>query len=148
MTWQVTPRNSFSGFWDAQALCRTCTGATPGLPEPARISPEAVGVLGRPLHVTQVTWSSPVTNRLLLEAGFGGTFFGVGNFEREPNPTRDLIRVARAMRERVLGERQHPGTGLSIAGFQRRAYRVVPLESIGLVRHRRAQREDWVISTR
>ena len=58
------------------------------------MSPEAVGVLGRPLHVTQVTWSSPATNRLLLEAGYGGTFFGVGNFEREPNPTRDLIRVA------------------------------------------------------
>ena len=58
------------------------------------MSPEAVGVLGRPLHLTQVTWSSPATNQLLLEAGYGGTFFGVGNFEREPNPTRDLIRVA------------------------------------------------------
>ena len=56
-------------------------------------SPEAIGILGRPLDVVQATWSSPVTNRLLLEAGFGGTFFGVGNFEREPNPTRDLIRV-------------------------------------------------------
>ena len=43
---------------------------------------------------SQATWSSPLTNRLLLEAGFGGTYFGVGNFEREPNPTRDLIRVA------------------------------------------------------
>ena len=31
---------------------------------------------------------------LLVEAGFGGTYFGVGNFERSPNPTRDLIRVA------------------------------------------------------
>jgi hypothetical protein len=94
MTWQATRRNRFSGFWDAQALCRTCKGATPGLSEPARVSPEAVGVLGRPLHVSQATWWSPVTNRLLLEAGYGGTFFGVGNFEREPNPTRDLIRVA------------------------------------------------------
>ena len=94
MTWQVTPRNKVTGFWDAQALCRTCTGATPGLSEPARVSPEAVGVLGRPLHVSQATWSSPVTYRLLLDAGFGGTYFGVGNFEREPNPTRDLIRVA------------------------------------------------------
>ena len=71
----------------------TCTGATPGLAEPQRVSPEAVGVLGRPLHVAQATWSSPLTNRLLVDAGFGGTFFGVGNFEREPNPTRDLIRV-------------------------------------------------------
>jgi Carboxypeptidase regulatory-like domain len=94
ITWQATRRNKFSGFWDAQALCRTCTGATPGLSEPARVSPEAVGVLGRPLHVSQATWWSPVTDRLLLEAGYGGTFFGVGNFEREPNPTRALIRVA------------------------------------------------------
>jgi hypothetical protein len=80
VTWQMTPRNKVTGFWDAQALCRTCTGATAGNSEPARISPEAVGVLGRPLHVTQATWSSPATNRLLLEAGFGGTSFGVGNF--------------------------------------------------------------------
>jgi hypothetical protein len=93
MTWQATRRNKFSGFWDAQVLCRTCTGATPGLSEPQQVSPEAVGVLGRPLHVSQATWWSPVTSRLLLEAGYGGTFFGVGNFEREPNPTRDLIRV-------------------------------------------------------
>jgi len=93
-TWQVTPRNKLAAFWDAQALCRTCSGATPGLAEPQRISPEAVGVLGRPLHVTQASWVSPVSNTLLLEAGFGGTYFGVGNFEREPNPTRDLIRVA------------------------------------------------------
>ncbi len=94
LTWQITPRNKVSGVWDAQTLCRKCTGATPGLSEPQRIAPEAVGVLGRPLHVTQATWVSPVSNRLLLEAGYGGTFFGVGNFEREPNPTRDLIRVA------------------------------------------------------
>jgi hypothetical protein len=94
LTWQVTPRNKVSGFWDMQSLCRACTGATAGLQEPARVSPEAVGVLGRRLDVTQVTWSSPITNRLLLEAGYGGIYFGVGNFEREPNPTRDLIRVA------------------------------------------------------
>ena len=94
VTWQLTPRNKVGAFWDAQALCRTCTGATPGLAEPQRITPEAVGVLGRPLHVTQATWVSPVSTTLLLEAAFSGTYFGVGNFEREPNPTRDLIRVA------------------------------------------------------
>jgi hypothetical protein len=93
LTWQVTPRNKVSGFWDAQSLCRTCTGATPGLSEPQRVSPEAVGVLGRRLDVTQATWSSPLNDRLLAEAGYGGIFFGVGNFERDPNPTRDLVRV-------------------------------------------------------
>jgi hypothetical protein len=94
LTWRISPRHKISGVWDAQQLCRTCTGATPGLSEPARVSPEAVGVLGRPLNVAQATWSSPLNNRLLLDAGFGATFFGVGNFEREPNPTRGLIRVA------------------------------------------------------
>ena len=94
VTWQVTPRHKINGFWDTQQLCRACTGATPGLSEPQRVSPEAVGVLGRPLNVAQATWSSPLTDRLLLDAGFGATFFGVGNFERDPNPTRGLVRVA------------------------------------------------------
>jgi hypothetical protein len=94
LTWQATARNKLGAFWDAQIVCRTCTGATAGAQEPARVSPEAVGIMRRPLHVTQVTWSSPLTNSLLVEAGYGGTFFGVGNFEREPNPTRALIRVA------------------------------------------------------
>ena len=35
----------------------------------------------------------PLSNRLLVEAGFGATYFGFANFERNPNPTRDLIRV-------------------------------------------------------
>ena len=94
LSWQITPRHKVNGFWDAQHLCRSCTGATPGLSEPQRVSPEAVGVLGRPFDVAQVAWFSPLTNRLLVDAGYGATFFGVGNFEREPNPTRDLIRVA------------------------------------------------------
>jgi hypothetical protein len=94
LTWQATPRHKVSGFWDAQSICRSCTGATPGLAEPQRVSPEAVGVLGRRLDVTQATWSSPMTERLMVEAGYGGVFFGVGNFERDPNPTRDLVRVS------------------------------------------------------
>jgi hypothetical protein len=93
ITSQLTPRNKVSASWDAQILCRTCTGATPGASEPLRVSPEAVGVLGRPLHVGQAAWSSPVTGNLLAEAIFGTVAFGLGNFERDPNPTRDLVRV-------------------------------------------------------
>ncbi len=70
----MTPRNKLTAFWDVQQLCRTCTGATPGLSEPQRVSPEAVGVLGRRLDVVQATWLSPVTDRVLVEAGFGATF--------------------------------------------------------------------------
>ena len=94
ITWQLNSGNKMSAFWDAQTICRTCTGATPGASEPLRVSPEAVGVLGRPLHVAQATWSSSVKSNLLVEASFGTVAFGLGNFEREPNPTRDLIRVA------------------------------------------------------
>lgn len=109
VTWQMTPRNKVAGFWDGQSLCRSCTGATPGLAEPARVSPEAVGILGRPLRVMQTTWSSPVTTRLLLDAGFGGTFFGVGNFERDPNPTRDLIRVSEQCASGCVANGNIPG---------------------------------------
>ena len=93
LTWQAARRHRFSLFWDAQALCRTCSGATPGLSEPQRVSPEAVGVLGRRLDVVQATWSAPLADRLVVDVAFSGTDFGVGNFERSPNPTRDLIRV-------------------------------------------------------
>jgi hypothetical protein len=45
----------------------------------------------KPLRVPQVSWSSPFTTRLLLDAGFGGIYYGWGGFERDPNPTHDLI---------------------------------------------------------
>jgi hypothetical protein len=93
VTWQMTRRNKVGVFWDEQTLCRTCTGATPAGVDPARVSPEAVGVFGRPLRVAQATWSAPLSNRLVVEAGFGATYFGFANFERNPNPTRDLIRI-------------------------------------------------------
>ena len=93
VTSQAGRHNRLGVFWDAQALCRRCTGATPGLSEPQRVSPEAVGVLGRRLDVVQATWSSAIKNTMLVDAAFGSTFFGVGNFERRPNPTRSLIRV-------------------------------------------------------
>ena len=93
VTWQMTARSKVSAFWDEQTLCRTCSGATPAGVDPPRASPEAVGVFGRPLRVAQATWSAPLSDRLLVEAGFGTTNFGFANFERNPNPTRDLIRV-------------------------------------------------------
>ena len=41
----------------------------------------------------QVSWNSPVTSSLLLDAGFGGVYYGWGSFERDPNPTRGLTRI-------------------------------------------------------
>ena len=94
VTWQASARNKFGGFWDEQVVCRTCDGTTYGITDPARMAPEAGGLSQyKPLRVTQATWSSPATNRLLFEAGIGTTYYGWGNFERDPNPTRNLIRV-------------------------------------------------------
>ena len=95
ITWQITPRNKFGAFWDEQATCRKCTGATTGITDPARVTPEATGVgATKPLRVPQATWTSPVTSRLLLDAGFGGVYYGWGNMERDPNPTSNLVRVS------------------------------------------------------
>ena len=94
VTFQVTPRNKVSGFWDEQSNCRKCTGLTTGITDPPRVAPEARGTAQTtPLRVPEVTWSSPVTSRLLLDAGFGGVYYGWGNFERDPNPTANLINV-------------------------------------------------------
>jgi hypothetical protein len=94
VTWQATPRNKIGGYWDEQWVCRKCEGNTIGITTPPVVSPEANGAgQTMPLRVPQVTWTSPVTNRLLLDAGFGGTYYGWGNFENDPNPTRDLIKL-------------------------------------------------------
>ena len=95
-TLQVTARNKIGVFWDEQVVCRKCEGTSTGLASPAQIvSPEADGVgATKPLRVQQVTWSSPATSRLLFDAGFGTTYYGWGNFERDGNPTRSLIRVS------------------------------------------------------
>ena len=68
LTWQVTPRHRISGFRDAQVLCRTCSGATSGNADPARVSPEAVGAFGRPLDV----WTRALAATLLASATSSG----------------------------------------------------------------------------
>jgi hypothetical protein len=46
-----------------------------------------------PQRVQSGRWTSPMTNRLLLEAGFGTTYYQWAGKENDPNPTRDLVRV-------------------------------------------------------
>jgi hypothetical protein len=95
VTWQVTARNKIGVFWDEQAVCRACEGTTQGLASTAPLASPEAGSPGvtKPLRVQQVTWSSPVTSKLLLDAGFGTTYYGWGGFERENNNTRPLTRV-------------------------------------------------------
>ena len=132
VTWQVTPRNKISGFWDEQANCRTCTGLTTGITDPPRVSPEARGTgQTKPLRVPQVTWSSPVTSKLLLDAGFGGVYYGWGNFERNPEPDARSDQHGRAVRAELREQRQRTrGPGLPVAGLRHQHGGVVELESV------------------
>ena len=65
VTWQASPRNKFSYFYDNQYRCLCLRNLTP------LQTPEATSSIEYPYtNVTAFTWSSPVTNRLLIEAGF------------------------------------------------------------------------------
>jgi hypothetical protein len=95
ITWQATERNKFSFSWDEQPVCRKCTGTASFSGSPAAgTTPEADGH-GEfsPQRVQTGRWTSPMTNRLLLEAGFGTTYYQWAGKELDPNPTRDLVRV-------------------------------------------------------
>ena len=70
LTWQATPKNKFSVYYDNQVRCQC--------PNPsATISPEATspGVAGNlqygPLDMLTLGWTAPVTNRLLVELRSG-----------------------------------------------------------------------------
>ena len=95
ITWQASQRNKFSFVWDDQPICRACTGSTSFSGSPVNTtSPEADGH-GEfsPQRVQTARWTSPLTSKLLLEAGIGSSYYGWGNRERNPNPTEDLVRV-------------------------------------------------------
>jgi Carboxypeptidase regulatory-like domain len=69
ITWQASRRNKFAGYFSYNNTCHChfligrANSATP-------VNSEASTLLFIPNYVTQVTWSSPVSNRLLLEGGF------------------------------------------------------------------------------
>ena len=87
-TWQATPRNKIGFFWDEQDMCRNCWGGGT-----ATVSPEAQNGSQNInwMRAYQVSYTSPVTSRLLLEAGFGATAFDYGN-PRE-GFDRDMVQV-------------------------------------------------------
>ena len=67
ITWQVTPRNKINLNWSEQYNASSNVGGGS-----ATTTPEASGrSLFQPSHMQQATWSSPVTSRILLEAGWG-----------------------------------------------------------------------------
>jgi hypothetical protein len=67
ITWQATPRNKINLHWSEQYNTANSKGGGS-----ATLTTEASGrQLYQPSHIQQATWSSPVSSRLLLEAGWG-----------------------------------------------------------------------------
>ncbi len=66
LTWQATQRNKLAFFWDEQYRCQFCTGGGTAT-QTVEATPRSTA---SPMRVIQATWNSPVTNRLLAEAGF------------------------------------------------------------------------------
>jgi hypothetical protein len=119
VTAQATQRDKINVFWDEQ---RPCQGAAwPGVDDGCRqqpsdewivggasgvagsfgsasatSAPEISNYAGRGFayqRVQQATWTSPITNRLLLDAGFGTYASRYGGQEMPGNPTRAIPRM-------------------------------------------------------
>jgi hypothetical protein len=75
VTWQLSERNKFTAFADHgdQCICRAL-GAIGDAPEAGS------NFRFKPVGLYQVTWSSPLTNRLLLDAGTSLAVFNFPNF--------------------------------------------------------------------
>ena len=97
ITWQITTRNKISASWDEQPVCRSCTGTTSLTGSPNFFFPTSPEADGHgefsPQRVQQARWTSPVTNRLLLEAGFGTTYYEWGGKALENDPNQNLVQV-------------------------------------------------------
>jgi hypothetical protein len=112
LTTQITPRNKFNYHQDFQFPCNGAAFTSSG--DACRVqknsnevvgaiglggltattSPETTQYLGGTLiKNSQFTWSSPVTNKLLLEAGLGTYRAAWGPFEQPGNTTRGLARI-------------------------------------------------------
>ena len=84
MTWQVSERHRIGWFGDIQKSCRCTTGPFTG----ANAIESERGWDWWPAGVVQGTWTAPLTNRLLLEAGLSWQTTNWVNFA-ETGVTRD-----------------------------------------------------------
>ena len=89
LTWQASQRNKFSVSYEDQIRCVGCT-----VSGTATSTSEASGKgTTRPNVLAQTTWTSPLTNRVLLEAGFSSYRHFWGSVPRANEYHPDLIRV-------------------------------------------------------
>jgi hypothetical protein len=100
VTWQVNPKHKVSIFWDSQFKCecaQTGNSSYWGKLGGIAVSQEAVNEFWiYPSDTGIVTWTSPLTSRLLFEAGFAykreDYAVPIRNWDRN-DPQLDLINV-------------------------------------------------------
>jgi len=111
LTAQVTQRNKISGSWDEQKPCEgaaftqdaegcrhsdsdqiICAGASPTPSCSATAAPETGAYRNVGQRVQQLRWTSPLTNKLLFEAGFG-TYISRWGGTPMPGQDPNLIRT-------------------------------------------------------
>src|ERR1043166_241976 len=66
VTFQATQKNKFNAYWDEQLFCQDpCTGVVSVF-----TSPESwISVQTKPNRLQQLTWTNPMSSKILLEAG-------------------------------------------------------------------------------
>ena len=121
LTAQVSARNKVSGSWDEQKPCEgaaftadakacrhseadqiICAGASPTPSCSATAAPETGAYRGFGQRVQQLRWTSPRTNRLLFEAGFG-TYISRWGGTPMPGQNPNLIRAVDQCTGNVVG---------------------------------------------
>jgi hypothetical protein len=102
LTWRATEKNKINVFADPQRDCHC-----PALTASGSVNaPEAFFSYNlKPAGLYQITWSSPLTSKLLLEAG-AGRADGSWPIYRQPEVTRDDISIV----EQSTGMRYNSGT--------------------------------------
>jgi hypothetical protein len=132
LTWQATQKNKF-GFYidytkncsagayvDGGNQCRgpgdgwiaTGPGVTPGT---ATVSPESGSIWDAPAKIVQGSWTSPLSNRILLEAGYSAFYTDNGD-PRPHGVLTDFIPVTE----------QSTGAGVPFANFIYRGFNPAP----------------------
>src|SRR3954465_1221429 len=119
LTTQLSQKDKINLFWDEQNLCQG--SAWQGVDEGCRQQPDSQWIIGGASgvagsfgsasatsapeisnyagrghafqRVSQATWTSPVSNRLLLDAGFGTYYSRYGGQEMPGNPTRSIPKI-------------------------------------------------------
>jgi hypothetical protein len=90
LTTQITPRNKLNLFWDEQRTCRKCKNAGNLWAQ----SPEANSRGEQPIIVKQGTWTSTVSNKILLEAGGSEYRARWGGWKAKEDPyTGNLVKM-------------------------------------------------------